>query len=230
MRRLIVLFDSLLNGIIILAAMVMVLVSAYSLWDNYQIYQGASNRDLLVYKPAIESKIPFRVISGDQVFWLTIFDTNIDYPVMQGRDDYEYLNKNPLGEFSLSGSIFLDSRNDPQLGDEYSIIYGHHMEYGVMFGSLDNYLTRSYFDTHRKGRIVMPDRTRDLNIFAVSYADAGDSWLYDAGSRTGAELLDRLRSGAVIFTEPSPGSRIVAFSTCTSYVTSERLMVFAEIL
>ena len=229
MRRLIDICDHLLNWIVGLAAVLMILVSAYSIWDNAQIYRGASNRQLLVYKPQLESEIPFQVISGDQVFWLTIYDTNIDYPVMQGQDDYEYLNKNPLGEFSLSGSIFLDSRNDPALTDDYSVIYGHHMEYGAMFGSLDEYTRHPYFATHRRGHIVTPDKVYDLNIFAVSYADAKDSTIYGAGSLTSAEIVDRVRESAVIFTEPTPGNRIAAFSTCASYDTSDRLMVFAEL-
>lgn len=42
------------------------------------------------------------------VAWLTIDDTKIDYPVMQGKDNTEYLNKDPYGDYALAGSIFLD--------------------------------------------------------------------------------------------------------------------------
>lgn len=45
-------------------------------------------------------------INKDVAGWITIDDTHIDYPVVQGKDDMEYINKDVYGEFSLSGSIF----------------------------------------------------------------------------------------------------------------------------
>ena len=78
------------------------------------------------------------------VGWIVVDDTNIDYPVMQGYDNSQYLNLDPYGEYSLSGSIFLDSRNSSDFTDPYSIIYGHHMEYGKMFGAIDDYLDDQY--------------------------------------------------------------------------------------
>ena len=80
-------------------------------------------------------------------------------PVMQGKDNYEYLNKDPYGEFSLSGSIFLDARNDLDFEDDYSLIYGHHMEKGAMFGALDDFQDRAYFDQRRSGTIVTDERS-----------------------------------------------------------------------
>ena len=71
----------------------------------------------------------------------------------RGKENYEYLNKDPYGEFSLSGSIFLDARNDPDFKDDYSLIYGHHMEKGAMFGALDDFQDRAYFDQRRSGTV-----------------------------------------------------------------------------
>ena len=50
-------------------------------------------------------------LNKDVVGWITIFDTHISYPVVQGKDNQEYLNKDVFGKFSFSGSIFLDYRN-----------------------------------------------------------------------------------------------------------------------
>ena len=66
-------------------------------------------------------------LNKDVVGWITIFDTHISYPVVQGKDNQEYLNKDVFGKFSFSGSIFLDYRNACDFTDSYSIIYGHHM-------------------------------------------------------------------------------------------------------
>ncbi|MCG4817374.1 class B sortase, partial [Collinsella aerofaciens] len=59
--------------------------------------------------------------------WLTVYGTNIDYPVTQGKDNWKYVNTNALGEYSLSGAIFLDYTNRKDFQDFNSILYGHHM-------------------------------------------------------------------------------------------------------
>ena len=89
------------------------------------------------------------------VGWLTVDGTSIDYPVMQGGNNLTFLNRNPYGEFSLSGSIFLDSRNSPDFSDEYSIIYGHHMAYGKLFGALDAFLDETYTSSHRSRTLLI---------------------------------------------------------------------------
>lgn len=73
-------------------------------------------------------------INADVCAWLTIDDTGIDYPVVRGKDDMEYINKDVYGNFALSGSIFLSSANQPDFTDPYNLIYRHHMSNGAMFG------------------------------------------------------------------------------------------------
>lgn len=63
------------------------------------------------------------------------------YQVMQGKDNQFYLNHNPKGRWSVNGSIFLDAENDPKFTDTASVIYGHHMIDGSMFGRLENAYT-----------------------------------------------------------------------------------------
>ena len=76
--------------------------------------------------------------------WITIDNTHIDYPVLQGKDDMEYVNKDPFGEFALSGSIFLSTKNASDFSDVYNMTYGHHMENGAMFGDLTKMLDLKY--------------------------------------------------------------------------------------
>ncbi|MBR1845920.1 MAG: class B sortase, partial [Oscillospiraceae bacterium] len=63
---------------------------------------------------------------------------------MQGETNGKYLNTDPYGEYSLSGSIFLDSRNAGDFSDSYSLVYGHHMADGMMFGALDAFFDEGY--------------------------------------------------------------------------------------
>ena len=248
MRRLIDFLDNLLNIFLVLFALLIIFISAYSLWDNYQIYRGARDSSLQAYKPKAENQTASSEVqntatltvqekvtelpplSEDYVFWLTLNGTLIDYPVMQGENNWEYLNKNAYGEFSLSGAIFLDSANDPALHDDFSIIYGHHMAYNAMFGSLDNYLYREYFDIYRRGTVITPAGTYDLNIFGVTYADGTDTKVYAPHTRTRSQILNYLRPKAQFWEEPHPDTRILGLSTCVSYENFKRLLVLAEIL
>ena len=111
----------------ILAALfiiLMLLYGAYSLWDTCQINRRAFiSGELMKYKPAGKtdespSLQELQKINPDVCAWLTVDGTKIDYPVVQGETNLEYINQDIYGEFALSGSIFLDSRNDRKFIDD----------------------------------------------------------------------------------------------------------------
>ena len=72
-------------------------------------------------------------VNPDITGWLRIYGTKIDYPVLQGRTDMEYINKDVYGDYSVSGSIFLSSLNNRDSSGTYQLIYGHHMENGTIY-------------------------------------------------------------------------------------------------
>ena len=77
-----------------------------------------------------------RDINPDCVGWIEIPGTNISYPIVQGRDNDHYLRLNFEGKYSVGGVIFLDHRCDSDFDRTNTIIYGHNMRDGSMFGSL----------------------------------------------------------------------------------------------
>lgn len=83
--------------------------------------------------------------------WLTIPGTPIDYPVMQsGEENPEYyLRRNYQGDYDINGSLFLQWNCSAEDGLN-RIIYGHNMNSGVMFGSLDRYRDPAFWESHRK--------------------------------------------------------------------------------
>ena len=86
---------------------VLFLYGGYSLWDTWRIYHGAFVDDeLMELKPvkgedANPSLQDLQNINADVCAWLTIDDTGIDYPVVRGKDDMEYINKDVYGNFAL---------------------------------------------------------------------------------------------------------------------------------
>ncbi len=80
--------------------------------------------------------------NSDLVCWLHIPSEEIEpisYPVLQAKDNDFYLYKNFKKEYARSGSLFLDFRNDAETLSGHSIIYGHNMSDGSMFGNLLKY-------------------------------------------------------------------------------------------
>lgn len=87
--------------------------------------------------------------NSDLAGWIVIDGTDINYPVVQSKVYQEfYLDHNFDGEEDDAGSIFADARNDLLPPDDNIIIYGHNMKDGSMFGTLQYYLDKDYYDKH----------------------------------------------------------------------------------
>ena len=231
-RKSIIFTHKSINFIVAIISLILFLICLYAMIDAYNVYVGASDTGILKYKPVAGNTETLRELSGDAVAWLTVDDTRIDYPVMQGETNSEYLNKDPYGEFSLSGSIFLDSRNEKMFSDPYSLIYGHHMEYGAMFGSLDGYADREYFDAHKTGSlIVIKGAEYKITFFASCKAQATEKVIFDPTESNNQALLAYLKKHAIIY-DPrgvSAGSKLIALSTCQSAESYERMIVFGTL-
>lgn len=164
------------------------------------------------------------------VAWLTVDDTNIDYPVMQGEDNNEYLNKDPFGDYALSGSIFLDSRNDPEFKDYYSLIYGHHMEHGMMFGAIDEYLNEDYFNSHRTGSLVVGKKTYKIRIFAVLECEATEESIFAPTEND--NTLNYIKQHALFLDDtalPKDNEKLLGLSTCKYPDTVDRTLIFGAL-
>lgn len=155
-------------------------------------------------------------INKDTVAWLSIEDTAIAHPVVQGKDNFEYLDKAFTGEFYVGGTLFLDAGNKRDFSDAYNIIYGHHMAGGAMFGDLDRFLEPEYLKTHQKGLLQTPEWDWDLQVLKAGNYNAYDGRVFSAG----ALLPLSLRS------EKGSKQKILALSTCTDEMNDDRTVVF----
>ena len=232
LRKSIIIAHKSIDYIVLIAALLLFLICLYAMIDAYMVYAGANDSNIMKYKPAAGDTEMLRELSDDAVAWLTVDDTRIDYPVMQGKTNDDYLNKDPYGEFSLSGSIFLDSRNDKTFSDPYSLIYGHHMEYGAMFGALDAYADQAFFDAHKTALLtVTNDVVYQITFFAACKAQATEKVIFDPTESNNQALLAYLKKHAIIY-DPrgvSAGSKLIALSTCQSAESYERMIVFGTL-
>lgn len=186
-------FDACLLVVLVLCF----LVGLYSMIDSALVFQQASDESLLRYKPGSSAAASEDARQIDNVAWLTLDDTPIDYPVMQGADNKEYLNRDPYGDYSLSGSIFLDSNNRADFSDSYNLVYGHHMEADKMFGPLDDFLDADFFDAHRTGGLYVGDGTYyRLDVFAAVQTTAENATVFDVRESSAEQVLALLQQAA----------------------------------
>lgn len=220
--------------------LLMLLYGGYSLWDTAMVFNGAFlSSDLLQFKPAAgdpdsnPTLAELQAINPDVLGWLTIDDTHIDYPVVIGETDMEYVNKDVYGDFALSGSIFLDSDNARDLSDAYTLVYGHHMDNGAMFGDVVEFVNTDYFESHPSGTLYLPDATYTIEIFACVQVDAFDSMIYDPLAQDGdvSELLHYVDEIAVQsrYIGVQPTDKVIGLSTCAEAETNGRVVIFGRL-
>lgn len=215
--------------------LLLLFLAVYVTVDNRRIVAQASAEVYQSYKPTADDTISFDelvAINPDVIGWLTIDGTKIDYPLVQGKNNETYINTSVYGEFSLSGSLFLDSRNAPDFSDPLSIVYGHNMTEDVMFGGIDNYADPDYFTDHLSGTLYYGGAYYRLDIFAYFSADGHDTRVYaprvdEEGCKAWLQYVNQI---AVNQTEDLPErGPILLMSTCATGQTNGRDLLAAAI-
>ena len=212
-------------------------IGVYALWDNQQIYQHADASLYGEYIPTEKTKTGFEELqerNPDVRGWIQIDNTNISYPVVQGKDNYKYINKDAVGKDSLSGSIFMDYRNASDFSDPNIIIYGHHMEKNKMFGELENFKKKKYFSNHERGAIYYEGSWHQIEIFAFLQADAYDNFIYDinfGSQKTDTKCLNRIKKKSIYFRKLrwKKEEHFITLSTCMSDCTNGRYVLIGRI-
>lgn len=226
--------DYLVNRMIACLMVVLGVYGGLGLWDVWSVYSKTGVSDqIMKYKPDVQTGLSFdelRTVNPDVVAWIELDDSPIDFPVLQGESNMEYINRDVMGEFSLAGSIFLDWRNSSDVTDPYSIVYGHHMEADAMFGSLPRWCEAEYFDKHRSGQLYTPGMASRIDILACVDTDAYDQVLFNPTITMRSErsgVLERVREKAKQYHDipVDDDARLIALSTCYNASTNGRIML-----
>lgn len=229
--------DCTVNFTVLFLTLIMFLYGCYALWDTNQIYQEADSTEYEKYKPSNEESLSFeelKSLNPEVIGWISIYGTKVDYPIVQTDNNEKYVNTNIKGEYSLSGSIFLDYRNQKKFTDFNSILYGHHMEQSAMFGDVGNFNDSAYFDNHKYGTLFINGKNYGVEFFAFLLIDAYDNEVYVPGIKGDSHrqsYLDKLFTIAVNKSNISvePEDRIVLLSTCTTDITNGRQILIGKI-
>ncbi len=160
-------------------------------------------------------------INDDVVGWIYMEAIpDISYPVVQGKDNEYYLHHTYKKESLFAGSIFADMKNSSDFSDQNTIIYGHNMKNGSMFGNLKKYKQQETYNTSPYFWIITPNDAYKYKIFSTYTADVeGNTYtlIKGPGKETieyGRDMKEKsdINTGEYNFKETD---KIVTLSTCT---------------
>lgn len=186
-----------------------------------------------------EARAQFRAlldVNPDVVGWLRIGNTAIDYSVVQGEDNAYYLNRNYKGEEASAGSIFLDFRNDIGKAQPNTVIYGHRMKDGSMFGDLKKFLKEDFFRDTLTFQYDTLYHSYRAEIFSVYPATADLNYIQTGfgNEQEYAAFLQSLQERSLYKTDTVLGveDRILTLSTCdyTLDPAKGRLVLHAKLI
>lgn len=177
-------------------------------------------------------------LNGDIKAWMSIPDTEVNYPVVQGRDNHTYLWTGYDGTRAKAGSAFLDCKIHMDEQPEVYLIYGHSMASGsnLVFSPLLSYMDKTYWKQHPNIYMSFPDdfaiggtesnvdtgNEYTFSIFAVCLVDAFDekeiaehySISFESENELSAYAWELNRQSLYEIPMESDPIRLVALSCC----------------
>jgi len=168
-------------------------------------------------------------INEDVVGWIYQEGTAVNYPVVQGVDNQEYLYWLINGDYNSAGTPFMDYRNEPDFSDKNTVVYGHNMNNGTMFADFHKYIDQEYYDAHPTMLLMTPEgdytveffsgyiSTLDTNAWQMQFSSDEEysAWLQSAVSRSAfdSELV------------PTVQDRVITLSTCSDSAAKTRFVL-----
>lgn len=166
------------------------------------------------------------------VGWISVDGTKLDLPILQADNNEFYLDHNFKDSYSRAGSIFMDYRNDVTNMNRNTILYGHAMKNGTMFGSLKNYLKQDYANAHRTIYLDTLYEGYGVEVFAayettIDFNYIKTEFQTDEAFSHFIEEVNK-RSMIEMNVEVGPDDQIVTLSTCKEFFISNDQRVVVQ--
>lgn len=176
-------------------------------------------------------------MNNDIIGWLKINDTEINYPIMQTKKNPNYyLRKNFYKQYSYYGTPYLAESCDIETSDNL-IIYGHHINNYKMFGELENYKNKKFYEEHKNIRLYTLKENREYEIIAVfktiAYSKAGFKYykyINFSDEREFNSFYEKCKELSFYDTNSvgKYGDKFMTLSTCEYSKENGRLVVVAK--
>lgn len=178
-----------LDLLILIIAISVFCFSAFKLSEiyfaNYKEKEETNELRNIAKIPSVEVELDkfsvdfdeLKAINPDIIGWIVVKNTDISYPIVQGKDNDYYLTHTYQKKENYAGSIFMDYRATKDFSDRNSFIYGHNLYHGTMFAELENYMEKKFLDAHPYVYLYTPQGDYKLQVFSAYTAlDTSDSY------------------------------------------------------
>lgn len=183
----------------------------------------------------------YKKLNSDVIGWITVPNTQIDYPVVRAADNEYYLTHNVEKKKSKHGAIFMDYRNADKEQQYHLILYGHNMKNGTMFHDLNNYKQRSFFEKNRVITLNWDGTETKWEVYLAFVWHPGPVyWHTRFNATTPAENFAQYMNDIVSYMKTEkytiyddtvtikPSDRVLTLSTCTYEYDKSRYVVSAR--
>ena len=202
-------------------------------YDDYKTPVSSEDNIILVDNP-----INFKEVwetNPEVCAWIKVDGTVIDYPILQSStpetEDF-YLDHTLERKKSKAGAIYIQRYNNSDFSDRNTLIYGHNMLNGTMFGTLKKFRNGEFFNQNRNIYVYTPNKILRYTIASAFVYDNRhilNSFNFQVDSDY-QEFIDDVLHPASLARQVAEGleittdDKIITLSTCTSN-DSERYLV-----
>lgn len=214
-----------------------------------KIAHGDDSDDSSDNKPEVDDVINWDEllkINDEIVGWIEIDNTKVDYPVLWHKEDnrnYQYyLSHNYKGDYDSFGSVFLDYRCENGTDSKNTVIHGHHIQDGSMFGDLMKYGgTTGNLDFYKESPTIefdTPEAQGTYKIISVfktnTLSSQGEFFNYMIGDfQNEKDFMNyvynvRVRSLFNCPVDVNEDDELITLSTCSYEFTNFRTVIVAR--
>ena len=174
-------------------------------------------------------------INSDTVGWLSVNNTKIDYPIVQSSDNDYYLKRDYTKNKNTMGWVYMDYRNSIYNMSDNTIIYGHNIKAGLMFGTLRYTLNESWYKKPENQIITFNTKIKNMKwkVFSIYRIPVTNDYLYAnfANKDEYQTFLDNLKARSVydFGVEVTNNDHILTLSTC-GYSSAQRVVLHAVLI
>ena len=241
--------SGILRSIAFIIALAVFVFSAYKLYTIFAEYKKGEDEykeiveEVIVEEPVVkeeeeEKETIFKVdfsklkeMNGETVAWIRFENpSQINYPVLHTSDNEKYLKTTFEQKRNSAGALFVDAGNAGDFSDRNTIIYGHNMKNGSMFGKLREYKKYDFYKENPYFYVYTPDDVEHkYQVFAVAVVE--DTAInYKKQFSNEQEFLNYIKditAHSIYKTgvEVTAESKIVTLSTCTNVTDTQRFVV-----
>ena len=187
------------------------------------------------YIKQINTYNKLKEINDEYVFWISVENTNIDYPVVQTNDNDFYLKKDFNKNKSSAGTIFMDTLNN-FMTDRNVVVYGHNMNNKTMFNNINKFKDKEFFEQNNKVIIKNTGNGKEYVYEVFSVYNSDNNFDYNTvlfnENYTFEQYIEDIKKKSIHKknVDISAKDKIITLSTCSYEFRGAKTSIHAKLV